>query len=199
MPSKALACLATAALVRAVRGLRVFAGRNASRKEKSHSSGVHDPKGFAEAVERGDAAWQMQDLDRAIYYYVQAMNKSPTRCGRPSQKWATIEDARGNAALAEKAFRMAHDADPQEPRIRGTPGAAVLAAAERSTAPRRSIRRCWRCDPRRTRALDGMGEVCLAAVGLCTIHSLLRSGVAGGQAGHGRRTDSPRIREAAGQ
>src|SRR6185437_13774127 len=48
-----------------------------NRQETKPPAATQDAKGFAEAVQRGDAAWQAQDLDRAIYYYVQAMDKSP--------------------------------------------------------------------------------------------------------------------------
>ena len=73
-------------------------------------------KGFAENVALGDAAWQAQDLDRAIYYYVQAAGESP-HDATTLAKMGAIEDSRGNAALAETAFEMAHSAEPNEPHI----------------------------------------------------------------------------------
>src|SRR6266851_4641208 len=85
-------------------------------KPGSASVPVPDPKGYAEAVQLGDAAWLAQDFDRAIYFYVQAMDKSPGDAVTLA-KIGTIEDARGNAVLAERAFEMSHRANPEEPRI----------------------------------------------------------------------------------
>jgi tetratricopeptide (TPR) repeat protein len=127
---------------------------------KSRPSAAHDAKSFAEAVERGDAAWQAQDFDRAIYYYVLAMDKSP-RDAPTLAKIGAIEDARGNAALAEKAFEMAHSADPQEPRIAERLARLYLHDGKVESAADVYAQVLAR-DPRRSRALDGMGEVCLA-------------------------------------
>jgi tetratricopeptide (TPR) repeat protein len=140
----------------------VKATETATQSEKKNSTPpvVKPPKGFAEDVRLGDAAWQGQDLDRAIYYYVQAMGKSP-HDATTLAKMGAIEDGRGNSILAETAFELAHSADPQDPRIAERLARLYLrrgyvdGAAEIYTqvlAP----------DPRRTRALDGMGEVCLA-------------------------------------
>jgi tetratricopeptide (TPR) repeat protein len=140
----------------------VKATETATQSEKKNSTPpvVKPPKGFAEDVRLGDAAWQGQDLDRAIYYYVQAMGKSP-HDATTLAKMGAIEDGRGNSILAETAFELAHSADPQDPRIAERLARLYLrrgyvdGAAEIYTqvlAP----------DPSRTRALDGMGEVCLA-------------------------------------
>jgi len=133
----------------------------ANREEtKPSPAAAQDTKGFADAVQRGDAAWQAQDLDRAIYYYVQAMDKSPNDASTLA-KIGAIEDARGNAALAEKAFEMAHSADPEEPRVAERlarlylKGGKIDRAAEIYT-------QVLAQDLHRPRALDGMGEVCLA-------------------------------------
>jgi tetratricopeptide (TPR) repeat protein len=129
-------------------------------KGKSPPSAAQDAKAHDEAVERGDAAWQAQDYDRAIYYYVQAMNKSPHDAATLA-KMGAIEDARGNAALAEKAFAMAHDADPEEPRIAERLARLYVRAGKIDGAAEIYTQVLSR-DPSRTRALDGMGEVCLA-------------------------------------
>jgi hypothetical protein len=36
-----------------------------------------DAKAFAEAIKRGDKAWQANEPDRAVYYYVLALEHSP--------------------------------------------------------------------------------------------------------------------------
>jgi tetratricopeptide (TPR) repeat protein len=168
--SKALAILATIPLVVLFASCAstptqtsVKAPESATQTEMKRSpppGPVQQPKGFAEDVKLGDAAWQAQDLDRAIYYYVQAMGKSPHDAATLA-KMGAIEDGRGNSALAETAFGLAHSEDPQEPRIaerlarlyfqRGNvDGAAAI------------YTQVLALDPHRTRALDGMGEVCLA-------------------------------------
>jgi len=169
VPSKALVFLATLPLIVQFAGCAsspAQTGATSARtvvqfeEKKSTPPVVQPPKGFSEYVRLGDAAWQAQDLDRAIYYYVQAMGKSPHDAATLA-KMGAIEDGRGNSTLAEAAFELAHSADPQEPRIaerlarlylqRGyVDGAAEIYA------------QVLALDPRRTRSLDGMGEVCLA-------------------------------------
>jgi tetratricopeptide (TPR) repeat protein len=134
----------------------------AANREKTMSPPVaaQDTKGFADAVQRGDAAWQAQDLDRAIYYYVQAMDKSPNDAPTLA-KIGAIEDARGNAALAEKAFEMAHSADPEEPRVAERLARLYLKGGKIDGAAAIYTQVLAR-DPHRPRALDGMGDVCRA-------------------------------------
>jgi tetratricopeptide (TPR) repeat protein len=169
VPSKVFAILAAIPLVMqlvgcasspAQAGAKAPAAPAKPEEKKSTPLGAQDAKGFAEDVQRGDAAWKAQDLDRAIYYYVQAMGKSPHDAATLA-KMGTIEDSRGNSALAETAFELAHSADPQEPRIAERLArlyfqhAKVDGAAEIYT-------KVLALDPHRARALDGMGEVCLA-------------------------------------
>jgi tetratricopeptide (TPR) repeat protein len=131
-----------------------------SDKIKSTPPVAKQPKGFAEDIKLGDAAWQSRDLDRAMYYYVQAMGKSPHDAATLA-KMGDIEDGRGNSALAETAFELAHSTDPQDPRIAERLARLYLqrgyvdGAAEIYT-------QVLALDPHRTRALDGMGVVCLA-------------------------------------
>jgi Tfp pilus assembly protein PilF len=132
----------------------------ANREEtKPTSAATQDAKGFTDAVQRGDAAWQAQDLDRAIYYYVQAMDKSPDDAATLA-KIGAIEDARGNAALAEKAFEMAHSAYPEEPRVAERLARLYLKGGKIDSAAEIYTQVLAR-DLHRPRALDGMGEVCL--------------------------------------
>lgn len=128
--------------------------------KKSPAAAEQKPKGFAENVALGDAAWQAQDLDRAIYYYVQAMDKSSLDAATLA-KIGTIEDGRGNAAPAETAFQMAHSADPQEPRIAERLARLYLQRGNVDGAAQIYTEVLAR-DSHRTRALDGMGEVYLA-------------------------------------
>ncbi len=145
-------------------GTRAAANRPATPAAANPKSqppaAAQDAKAHDEAVERGDAAWQAQDYDRAIYYYVQAMNKSPKDAATLA-KMGAIEDARGNAVLAERAFAMAHDADPDEPRIAERLARLYLRDGKIDNAAEIYTQVLAR-DPTRPRALDGMGEVCVA-------------------------------------
>lgn len=127
---------------------------------KGASASTGDPKGYAEAVQRGDEAWRAQDSDRAIYFYVRALEKSPDDSVTLA-KIGTIEDARGNAALAGRAFAMSHRANPDEPRVAERLARLYLKAGKVDSASEIYTQVLAR-DPNRTRALDGMGEVCLA-------------------------------------
>src|SRR6185437_15015947 len=130
------------------------------QKRKSASPIAQQPKGFAENVALGDAAWRAQDLDRAIYYYVQAVGESPHDAATLA-KMGAIEDGRGNAVLAGTAFEMAHSADPKEPRIAERLARLYLQRGNVDGAAR-IYTQVLVLDARRARALDGMGEVYLA-------------------------------------
>jgi Tfp pilus assembly protein PilF len=169
VPSKALAILAAIPLIAQFEGCASSPAQTSAKvpattaqpeQKKSTPPVVQEPKGFAEYVQRGDAAWQAQDLDRAIYYYVQAMGKSPNDAATLA-KMGTIEDGRGNSALAETAFELAHSADPQEPRIAERLARLYLQHGKVDSAAE-IYTQVLALDPRRTRGLDGMGEVCLA-------------------------------------
>jgi tetratricopeptide (TPR) repeat protein len=132
----------------------------ATKPEDAKSASTQDPKGYSEAVQRGDAAWQAQDFNRAIYFYVQAMDKSPGDAVTLA-KMGAIEDARGNIALAQKAFEMSHRANPEEPRVAERLARLYLKAGKVDNASE-IYTQVLATDPNRTRALDGMGEVCVA-------------------------------------
>jgi len=124
------------------------------------STAAADAKAFTEAVRKGDEAAQAQDFDRAVYHYVQALEKSP-HDATTMAKIGVIEDARGNAALAEKAFDMAHTADPEDPRIAERLARLYLREGKVDKASDILLAVLSR-DAARTRALDGMGEVSVA-------------------------------------
>jgi tetratricopeptide (TPR) repeat protein len=167
--NKALAILVTIALVGqltgcasspAQTGVQVRHVVTPPQKEKPAAPIAQEPKGFAENVALGDAAWHAQDLDRAIYYYVQALGESPHDAATLA-KMGTIEDARGHVALAEAAFEMAHRADPKEPHIAERLARLYLQRGNVDGAAQIYMQ-VLVLDGRRTRALDGMGEVYLA-------------------------------------
>jgi tetratricopeptide (TPR) repeat protein len=168
VPSKALAILAAISLTIQLlgcassppqSGAKVPAAAAKPEEKEPTPSAAQDAKGFAEDVQRGDAAWQAQDLDRAVYYYVQAMGKSPHDAPTLA-KMGTIEDSRGRSELAEKAFYWAHEAAPEEPRTAERLARLYLRHGRLDSAAVIYSEVLSR-DPSRTRALDGMGEVCL--------------------------------------
>ena len=103
MLNKLLSLMTMAMLVVLASGLLASPVVAADRPEGA----VENSKAFNDAVKSGDAAWQAQDFDRAIYHYVQAMNNSPHDAATLA-KIGTIEDGRGHSDLAEKAFFLAH-------------------------------------------------------------------------------------------
>lgn len=132
----------------------------ADGKKTEQPATALDEKSVAELVQRGDAAWQAGDLDRAVYYYVASMQKT-TPVAATLAKIGAIEESRNNGALAEKAFEMAHAAGPLDLRIEERLGRLYLQHAKVDEAAM-IFAIVIAADPQRTRALDGMGEVYLA-------------------------------------
>ncbi len=123
------------------------------------SDSAADAKTFAEAVKRGDKAWQANELDRAVYYYVLALERSPQDAATLA-KIGAIKQQRGETALAEKAFEMAHTAQPDEPRIAERLAQLYMQQAKVDSAAR-IYGEVLASHPQRARSLDGMGEVCI--------------------------------------
>ena len=155
MLNKLLSLMTMAMLVVLASGLLASPVVAADRPEGA----VENSKAFNDAVKSGDAAWQAQDFDRAIYHYVQAMNNSPHDAATLA-KIGTIEDGRGHSDLAEKAFFLAHEAAPEEPRIAERLARLYLRRGNLNGAGAIYGEVLLR-DATRTRALDGMGEVFL--------------------------------------
>jgi tetratricopeptide (TPR) repeat protein len=131
---------------------------NPKPAEKAPADQARGAESFAEAVGRGDAAWQAGQLDRAIYFYVLALDRSP-RDAPTLAKIGAIEEGRKNIALAQKAFEMAHAAQPDEPRIAERLGWLYLQQAKYDSAAD-VFSQELAVLPKRARALDGMGELC---------------------------------------
>jgi tetratricopeptide (TPR) repeat protein len=118
---------------------------------------AQDPKSFAEAIGRGDTAWQAGQLDHAIYFYVLALERYPQDAPTLA-KIGAIEEGRQNIALAQKAFEMAHAAQPDEPRIAERLGCLYL-RQEKLDSAADVFSQVLAQHPQRARALDGMGEI----------------------------------------
>ena len=112
-------------------------------------------KSFDEAVGRGDAAWQNEDGDYAIYLYVQALAYRP-RDVNTLGKMGTIELARGNLDLAANAFEIAAQADPADARVTGRLG-LVLAALQKERQARPWLEKCVQAGSDDWRVYDALG------------------------------------------
>lgn len=170
MSNKAATIIAAAALLLQLTGCATSA---AARADGSATTSVatrapakpapleaaQDAKTFAEAVQRGDVAWQTGQFDRAVYYYVLALERSPQDAPTLA-KIGAIEEGLGHTALAQNAFEMAHTAEPDEPHIAERLGRLYLQQAKIDSAAQ-IYAQVLALHPQRTRALDGMGEVCL--------------------------------------
>jgi tetratricopeptide (TPR) repeat protein len=118
-----------------------------------------DAKAFAEAVKRGDKAWQANELDRAVYYYVLALDHSP-QDALTLAKIGAIKQQNGETALAQTAFEMAHAAQPDEPRFAERLAQLYLRQGRVDSAAQ-VYGEVLTLHPQRARSLDGMGEVCI--------------------------------------
>jgi Tfp pilus assembly protein PilF len=153
-----LAGCATSTAARADGGTTKSASTRAPAKSVP-SEAAQNAKTFAEAVQRGDAAWQLGQLDRAVYYYVLALERSPQDAPTLA-KIGAIEEARGDSPRAQMAFEMAHAAQPDEPHIAERLGRLYLQQSNFDGAEQ-IYAQVLALHPQRTHALDGMGEVCL--------------------------------------
>ncbi|MGH8231499.1 MAG: tetratricopeptide repeat protein [Steroidobacteraceae bacterium] len=130
------------------------------RRAKSvRSDPAADAKAFAEAIKRGDKAWQAGEVDRAVYYYVLALEHSPQDAPTLA-KIGAIKQQLGQTVLAEKAFELAHSAQPDEPRI-AERLAQLYLQQDKVDAAARIYGEVLEQYPQRSRALDGMGDVCV--------------------------------------
>ena len=129
-------------------------------KKTSAPAAASDAQAIAALVQRGDVAWQAGELDRAVYFYVSSMQKTAPVTATLA-KIGAIEESRNNGALAEKAFEMAHAADPLELRIAERLGNLYL-QHDKIDAAAVIYAAVMAADAQRTRTLDGMGQVYLA-------------------------------------
>ena len=90
-------------------------------------------KTFEEAASRGDAAWFADNVESALYFYVQALSFRP-RDVTTLTKMGVIEQRTGNLALAARAYGLAVDANPSDPRLSAQLGLVYLALGQDDTA-----------------------------------------------------------------
>jgi tetratricopeptide (TPR) repeat protein len=129
-------------------------------KRTTAPAAAPDAQAIAALVQRGDAAWQAGELDRAVYFYVTSMQQTAPVAATLA-KIGAIEESRNNGALAEKAFEMARAADPLDLRIAERLGNLYL-QNDKADAAGLIFAAVMAEDPQRARTLDGMGQVHLA-------------------------------------
>lgn len=109
----------------------------------------------AEGLRRGDEAWRQGKLDLAVYLYVQSLAFDATS-PEPFLKIGSIHEARGNRALAEKAYELALDRQPQNAAACERLG-LLYVQSERNANARELFERAIELEPDRWRSHDGLG------------------------------------------
>lgn len=116
-----------------------------------------------EAQRRAQIAWERGEANWAVYYFVLAIKHGALRA--PTfMKIGEIEAARGDVARAQRAFEMAHAADPKDPAVAGDLAGYYIREGRVDDAGS-LYGEVLAADPANSRALDGMGEVMLARHG----------------------------------
>ncbi len=109
----------------------------------------------AEGVQRGDDAWRAGKLDLAVYLYVQSLAFDAV-APEPLLKIGAIHEQLGNRALAEKAFELALERQPENAAACERLGRLYL-QSERNDDARALFERAIALDPGRWRSYDGLG------------------------------------------
>lgn len=109
----------------------------------------------AEGIQRGDDAWRAGKLDLAVYLYVQSL-AFDAGAPEPFLKIASIHEQLGNRALAEKAFELALERQPDNAAACERLGRLYL-QSERNEDARALFERAIALDAGRWRSHDGLG------------------------------------------
>ena len=111
----------------------------------------------AEGIQRGDEAWRQGKLDLAIYLYVQSLGYDAT-APEPFLKIGAIHEQLGNRALAEKAYELALERDPNNAAACERLGLLYLESTRNDEAGA-LFDRSIALEPNRWRAENGLGIV----------------------------------------
>ena len=109
----------------------------------------------ADGIQRGDEAYREGKLDLAVYLYVQSLAFDSTRA-EPFVKIGAIHEQKGNAALAEKAYELALERQPDNPAVCERLGLLYLQSGRDAEAPA-LFERAIALDPKRWRSYNGLG------------------------------------------
>ncbi len=108
-----------------------------------------------EGMLRGDEAWRHGNLDLAVYLYVQSIAYDASAAG-PFLKIGSIHERLGNRALAQRAFELALERDPENPAACERLGLLYL-NSQRTDAAVALFERAIRLDPERWQSHNGLG------------------------------------------
>jgi Flp pilus assembly protein TadD len=111
----------------------------------------------AEGIARGDEAWSQGKLDLAVYLYVQSLAFDATTA-MPFLKIGAIHERQGNRALAEKAFALALERDPDNAAANERLGLLGL-QSQKYEAARALFEHAIAIDPDRWQSHNGLGVV----------------------------------------
>ncbi|MGA1497710.1 MAG: tetratricopeptide repeat protein, partial [Steroidobacteraceae bacterium] len=121
------------------------------------TDGAAGPVVVDQTILKGDTALSNGDFDRALFYYVEALNADPNQA-LTLIKVGTIHWQRGDLQRSLEAFRRALVIEPANPLALEGAGLALLDLGERAEA-RASLERAVALDATRWRALQGLGVI----------------------------------------
>jgi tetratricopeptide (TPR) repeat protein len=111
----------------------------------------------ADGIQRGDDAFRAGKPDLAVYLYVESLKFDSTRA-EPFLKIGAIHEQRGNRPLAEKAFELALERDPNHAAARERLGLLYL-QDRRDGDAWAQFQQAIALDPQRWRSYNGLGVV----------------------------------------
>ena len=111
----------------------------------------------AEGIQRGDQAYREGKLDLATYLYVESL-KFDSSAAEPFLKIGVIHEQRGNRELAQKAFELALERQPENAIACEHLGLLYLQTG-RTDEARVLLDRAIAVDPNRWRTYNGLGIV----------------------------------------
>jgi Flp pilus assembly protein TadD len=109
----------------------------------------------ADGIQRGDQAYREGKLDLAIYMYVESLKYDAT-AAEPFLKIGAIHEQRGNRALAEKAFELALERQPDNAAACERLGLLYIQSGRDAEAPA-LFQRALKLDSKRWRSYNGLG------------------------------------------
>jgi Flp pilus assembly protein TadD len=109
----------------------------------------------ADGIQRGDQAYREGKLDLATYMYVESL-KFDSNAAEPFLKIGAIHEQRGNRALAEKAFELALERQPDNAAACERLGLLYIQSGRDAEAPA-LFQRALKLDSKRWRSYNGLG------------------------------------------
>ena len=109
----------------------------------------------ADGIQRGDEAYRQGKLDLAVYLYVQSLGFDATQ-SEPFVKIGAVHEQKGNVRLAEKAYELALERQPDNAAVCERLGLLYIQSGRDAEAPAR-FEKAIALDPKRWRSWNGLG------------------------------------------